>query len=265
MKKKVAIITGASSGIGLATAELFAQKGYKTYGLSRRKQGRTDFIEIQADVNDEESIKSAIARILNEQDQIDVLVNNAGFAILGATEESSIAQIKSIFETNFFGVVRMTNAVLPTMRKQRFGRILHIGSIVGLIPSPFMSYYSATKHAVEGYAESLDHEVRNFGIRSIVIEPGFMKTSINSHSLNIDNPLNEYSNARESMRNLIEQGIATASSPDLVAKKVLEAVEISSPSLRYPVGKDASMISLIRRFAPRAFFDKSFRSQFKLG
>ncbi len=264
MKQKVVIITGASSGIGLATAELFAQKGYRTYGLSRRKQGRTDFIEIQADVNDEESVKSAIASILKEQDQIDILVNNAGFAMVGATEENSIAQVKAIFETNFFGVVRMTNAVLPTMRKQRSGRILHIGSIVGLIPSPYMSYYSATKHAVEGYAESLDHEIRKFGIRSIVIEPGFMKTAVSSQSLNMDNPIQEYSSERESVRKLIEHGVDAGPSPDLVAEKLLEAAEVSSPRLRYPVGKDAKMISFIRRFAPRAFFDKSLHSQLKL-
>ena len=127
-----------------------------------------------------------------------------------------------------------------------------------------MSYFSATKHAVEGYAESPDHEVRNFGIRSIVIEPGFMKTSINAHSVNLDNPLQEYSEARESVRKLVEQGVDTASSPDLVAKKVLEAAELSNPKLQYPVGKDAKVISWIRRFAPRAFFDKCFRSQFKL-
>ena len=263
MKEKTAIVTGASSGIGLATALLFAKKGYKTYGLSRRKQGRTDFIEIQADVNDDESVKSAVARVLEERGQIDVLVNNAGFAMVGATEESSIAQVKAIFETNFFGVVRMTNAVLPAMRKQQSGRILHIGSIVGLIPSPYMSYYSATKHAVEGYAESLDHEIRNLGIRSIVIEPGFMKTAVSSQSLNMDNPIQEYSGERESVRKIIEHGVDAAPSPDLVAEKVLEAAELSEPKLRYTVGKDAKMISFLRRFAPRSFFDKSIRSQFK--
>lgn len=242
MKEKIAIVTGASSGIGLATAMLFAKKGYKTYGLSRRKQGRTDFIEIQADVNDDESVKAAVARVLKEQGRIDVLVNNAGFAMLGATEESSIAQVKSIFETNFFGVVRMTNAVLPAMRQQRSGRILHISSIVGVIPAPYMSYYGATKHALEGYGESLDHEVRNFGIRSVVIEPGFMKTSINSHSLNVDNPIQDYVDARESARKIIEHGVDTAAEPGLVAAKVLEAAEASSPKLRYPVGKDAKIL-----------------------
>lgn len=265
MKKKVAIVTGASSGIGLATAELFAQMGYTTYGLSRRKQGRTDFIEIQADVNDDESVKSAVAQVLKEQGQINVLVNNAGFAMLSAAEETSLAQVKAIFETNVFGVVRMTNAVLPIMRKQRSGRILHIGSLVGNIPSPYMAYYSSTKHAIEGYAESLDHEVRNFGIRSVVIEPGFMKTAINSHSLDINNPIEDYSLARESVRKLVEHGVESASSPDMVAKTVYKAAEVASPNLRYPVGNDAIIILVLRRFAPRFIFDKIFRSQFKLG
>lgn len=264
MKQKTAIVTGASSGIGLATAILFAKNGYKTYGFSRRQQGRTDFIEIKADVNEDESIKAAVAQVLKEQGRIDVLINNAGFAMVGATEESSIGQIKSMFETNFFGAVRMSNAVLPTMRGQGAGRILHIGSIVGLIPAPYMSYYGASKHALEGYSESLDHEVRRFGIRSIIVEPGFMKTSINSHAPKIDGSIFEYASRRESYQKLIEQGVDNASSPELVAEKVLEAAELSHPKLRYPVGKDAILISFLRRFAPRAFFDRTLRSQFKI-
>lgn len=262
--KKVAIITGASSGIGLETAKLFTQRGYKTYGLSRRQIGRSDFIEIQADVNNDESVKSAVAQILELEGRIDVLVNNAGFAMVGAQEESSIAQVKSIFETNFFGAVRMSNAVLPTMRRQRSGRIIHMSSIVGLIPAPYMGFYSASKHAVEGYSESLDHEVRNFGIRSISIEPGLMKTSINAHALDGDNFVQDYSVQREKLRKLLEEGMDTASLPSMVAETVFQAAESSHPKVRYPVGKDSKMISIMRRFVPRSLFDKSFRSQFKL-
>lgn len=263
MKDKIVIVTGSSSGIGLATALSFASSGYKTFGLSRKQQGRSEFTEIKADVNDDESVKSTVAQVIKQHGRIDVLVNNAGFAMVGATEESSIDQVKSIFETNFFGAVRMANAVLPTMRKQGSGRILHIGSIVGLIPSPFMAYYGATKHALEGYSESLDHEVRKRGIRSIVIEPGFMKTSINSHSPKVDNPISDYLSERESLEKILGRSVDTASSPELVAEKVRAAAENPNPKLRYTVGKDANMISFLRRFAPSGFFDKSLRSQFK--
>lgn len=178
MSNKIVVITGASSGIGSATATLFAKHGYTVYGLSRRKMNVTEYSEIQADVTNDDSVKKAFAEILKKHGRIDVLINNAGFAMVGAAEESSIEQIKSMFETNFFGAIRATNAVLPTMRKQGSGRILHTSSIGGFLPSPYMTFYSASKHALEGYSESLDHEVRGFGIRSILIEPSFMNTSI---------------------------------------------------------------------------------------
>ncbi len=264
MPKKVAIITGASSGIGLATATLFAKKGYITYGLSRRKIGVEDFIEIQADVNDDVSVGAVIAGIMEKQDRIDVLFNNAGYAMVGAAEESSIAQIKAMFETNLFGAIRATNAVLPIMRRQRSGRIIHTSSIVGFIPAPYMTYYGVSKHALEGYSESLDHEVRGFGIRSILIEPSFMKTSINAHSILPDKPIDEYLKKRELIANLVERGIEVSPSPDIVAHKVFEAAESSRPKLRYPVGKDAVMIAPLRRFVPSLMFERIFRSNFKL-
>jgi len=264
MNKKVVIVTGASSGIGFAAAKLFAQKGYHTFGLSRRKIDGAPFTQIQADVNDDESVKAAIAEVLKAHGRIDILFNNAGFAMTGAAEESSMAQIKSIFETNFFGAIRVADAVLPTMRKQGSGRILHTSSIVGLIPSPYMSFYAASKHALEAYSQSLDHEIRNFGIRSILIQPGFMKTAINSHDFKVDKPILEYTNMRMQVEQLIENGVAHSPEPILVAEKVVAVAELSHPKLRYPVGQQAKFLSLLRRFAPNSFFDKSLRSQLKL-
>lgn len=264
MKNKIVVITGTSSGIGSATAKLFSKKGYTVYGLSRRKMDAKDFSEIQADVNDDESVKKAFAEVISKHGRIDVLVNNAGFAILGAAEESSIAQVKSMFETNFFGAIRATNATLPTMRAQRSGRILHTSSLVGFVPAPYMTFYSASKHALEGYSESLDHEVRGFGIRSVLIEPGFMKTSINSHQIEPDLPITDYAQKRENFGRLVEKGIASAPAPELVAEKFLEAAEALTPKLRYPVGKDAVRTTPLRKFAPIALFDRMFRANFKL-
>lgn len=264
MNKKIMVITGASSGIGLATARLFAKHGYTVYGLSRRKMNVDEFFEIQADVNDDESVNKAFAEIIEKQGRIDVLINNAGFAMVGAAEESSIEQIKSMFETNFFGAIRSTNAVLPIMRKQQSGRILHTSSIVGFLPSPYMAFYGASKHALEGYSESLDHEVRSFGIRSILVEPSFMNTSINNHQTDPDKPIQDYVPKRERMVKFVTKGIASSPSPDLVAEKFLEAVESTNPKLRYPVGKDAVRTAPLRRFVPSSLFDKIFRSTFKL-
>jgi NAD(P)-dependent dehydrogenase (short-subunit alcohol dehydrogenase family) len=264
MSKKVVVITGASSGIGLATAGLFVEKGYAVYGLSRRKINKNEFSEIQTDVNDDESVKKAIEEVLGKEGRIDILINNAGFAMVGAAEESSISQIKSMFETNFFGAIRATNAVLPVMRKQRSGRILHTSSIVGFLPGPYMTFYTASKHALEGYAESLDHEVREFGIRSILVEPSFMNTSINSSPIEPDLPVQDYAKKREQFARFVEAGVASSPSPELVAKKFLEAVEAANPKLRYPVGKDAARTAPLRRFAPASLFDKIFRANFKL-
>lgn len=264
MSNKVVIVTGASSGIGFATAKLFVNKGYQVYGLSRRKIENAPFIQIQADVNDDTSVKVAISEVLNQSGRIDILFNNAGFAMVGATEESSMDQIKSIFETNFFGAIRVANAVLPTMRKQKSGRILHTSSIAGLVTFPYMSYYSASKFALEAYSESLDHEVRTFGIRSILIEPSFMKTSINSNQSKVDIPIKDYISIRDKVEHLVDQGIEVSPSPELVAEKVLEVVEIGNPKLRYLVGRDAKILSTLRRFSSSSFFDKRLRLQLKL-
>ena len=166
--KKTALVTGASSGIGEATAERLAMAGYKVYGTSRRaaKASQRSFELLPLDVTSDESVDAAVREVLRLEGRIDLLVNNAGFGIApGAAEESSIEQARSIFETNFFGIVRMTRAVVPHMRRQRAGRIINIGSVLGFLPAPYAALYAATKHAVEGYSESLDHELRTRGIR----------------------------------------------------------------------------------------------------
>src|SRR5436305_3633123 len=176
MKSKVALVTGASSGIGKATAERLAKAGYKVYGTSRRgAQARTRSFEMLAlDVTSDESVEAAVGEVMRRDSRIDLLVNNAGFGVAPAgAEESSIDQARSIFETNFFGLIRMTRAVVPHMRRQGSGRIINIGSVLGFLPMPYGALYAATKHAVEGYSESLDHELRTRGIRGSAIQPAY--------------------------------------------------------------------------------------------
>ena len=162
IKAKIALVTGASSGIGEATAERLAKAGYKVYGTSRRgaQAAKQSFEMLSLDVTSDDSVDAAVAEVMRRDGRIDLLVNNAGFGVAPAgAEESSIEQARSTFETNFFGLVRM-RAVVPHMRRQGNGRIINIGSVLGFLPMPYGALYAATKHAVEGYSESLDHELR---------------------------------------------------------------------------------------------------------
>src|SRR5436190_2793660 len=173
-KGKIALVTGASSGIGEATAERLAKAGYKVYGTSRRgaQEGKRSFEMLTLDVTSDESVVGAVGEVIAAEGQIDLLVNNAGFGVApAAADESSIAQARSIFDTNLFGMVRMTRAVVPHLRHRGAGRIINIGSVLGFLPMPYGALYAATKHAIEGYSESLDHELRTRGIRFSIIEP----------------------------------------------------------------------------------------------
>lgn len=170
----VALVTGASSGIGEATAKQLAQAGYKVYGTSRRgiQAAQSSITMLALDVTDDASVSAAVNELIRLEGRIDLLVNNAGFGIAPAgAEESSLEQAQALFDTNFFGIVRMTRAVVPHMRRQGSGRIINIGSILGVVPMPYIALYAASKHAVEGYSEALDHELRTRGIRVAVIEP----------------------------------------------------------------------------------------------
>lgn len=270
MSKKelgVAIVTGASSGIGQATAELLANSGYKVYGTSRKEvpPAQRSYKMITLDVNSEASIEAAIKEVVNIEDRIDLVVNNAGFGVApGGAEESSMEQTKMIFDTNFLGIVRMTRAVVPYMRKQGKGRIINIGSILGLIPAPYMATYAATKHAVEGYSESLDHELRTRGIRVSVVEPGYTNTHFEANTLEVDAKIDEYNIARKALAKLMKLAIAAGDDPQVVANVILKAANAKHPKLRYAAGKLACRLSLLRRFAPAALVDIGIRQELKL-
>jgi short-subunit dehydrogenase len=267
MEKKIAVVTGASSGIGEATAELLAKSGYTVYGTSRKGSpiAQRPYKMLTLDVTNDASVEAAVSAVIKLEGRIDVLVNNAGFGVApGGAEESSIEQTRQIFDTNFFGLVRMTRAVIPHMRKQGGGRILNIGSILGLIPAPYMATYAATKHAVEGFSESLDHEVRTQGIRVSVIEPAYTRTAFDANTQDVDSKLPEYAMARKALTKLMKTGLAMGDDPKIVAEVVLKAANAHQPKLRYPAGKMAGRLSVLRRFVPAALMDMAIRKDMKL-
>ena len=258
---RVAIVTGASSGIGLATAKRLKQAGYRVFGTSRKAMAdNVDGISmLVCDVTDDASVQAMVAAVLRKDERIDLLVNNAGIGLLGAAEESSVAQAQALFDVNVFGILRVTNAVLPTMRAQRSGRIVNMSSILGLIPSPYNALYASTKHAVEGYSESLDHELRTFGIRVALVEPGLTRTSFEESITRPDASLAVYDAVRADMEALMRKGIVAGDSPDVVADTVLKAATDAVPKRRYAAGKLTQQVSFMRRFLPESMVDKNLR------
>lgn len=266
-REKTAFITGASSGIGKAAAAALAKAGYRVIGTSRNAapgEVRDGIRMVACDVTSDASVAEAVAVAHAELGHIDLLINNAGYALSGAAEESSIDQVRSLFDTNFLGTVRVTNTVLPIMRQQGSGRILNTGSVFGLIPGPYGAYYAASKHALEGYSESLDHEVRQFGIRVAVIEPWATKTAIEANSPQGDRPVEAYARTKAGYQAAFDAAMAAGDTPESVADTIVGAAQAKTPRLRYPSGKAARETAFARRFLPRGFFDKTLRKQFRL-
>ena len=266
-RKPVALVTGASSGIGEATAGRLSAAGYKVYGTSRRgpSPAQRSFEMLPLDVTNDESVDAAVNEVIRLEGRVDLLVNNAGFGVAPAgAEESSLDQAKAIFETNFFGLVRMTRAVVPHMRRQGNGRIINIGSVLGFLPMPYGALYAATKHAVEGYSESLDHELRTRGIRVSVIEPAYTKTAFDVNLLAPDSKLDEYHEVRMLLGKVLEKVMARGDEPAVVAEVVLEAAAATHPRLRYTAGRLARRLRLLRRFAPAGLLDAGIRKDLRL-
>ena len=273
-KKKVAVITGSSSGIGLETSLLLARNGFYTYAtmrnlekskaISNLKQKEKLSLEIlQLDVNNDESVKEAIEKITNEQERIDVLVNNAGYALVGPFEEISIEEFKEQFETNVFGVIRVTQTVLPIMRRQRNGIIVNISSIAAKIGFPLTSAYVSSKFALEGLSESLSDEIEEFGIKVILIEPGVIKTNFNNNikiakkvANDSNSPYVEMTQKRISrFKPRFESGTPPIEVAKVILKTITSAENQSSSELRYIVGNDALKLTEIRN----NMSDKEFR------
>lgn len=259
----IALVTGASSGIGYATAKALQNAGFRVFGTGRRAAAESSdgMTMLTCDVTDDASVAKLVDDVLADAGRIDLLVNNAGIGLLGGAEESSTAQAQALFDVNVFGVFRVTNAVLPTMRRQGSGRIVNLSSLLGLIPAPYSALYASTKHAVEGYSESLDHELRSLGIRIVLVEPAYTRTSFEENLVKPDRLIDIYDAARAGMNVILRTAIESGDAPEIVAKTILEAATASAPRRRYAAGKMARQVSLLRRFVPEFAFDKSLRKQ----
>ena len=260
--KPVALVTGASSGIGNAAALALVDAGFEVVGTSRNTAGVApldDVTFLDLDVTSDESVSTAVGRVFERFGRLDVLVNNAGTGAAGAAEESSVAQDQRVFDINFFGLVRMTKAVLPHMRAAGTGRIVNISSVLGLVPAPYMASYAATKHAIEGDSESVDHEVRQHGIRVLLVEPGWTRTSLDAKAIQPDAPLSTYVAQRRVFDDVIERAMADGDDPAIVAKTIVAAATDAKPKLRYTAGPLAGRVSVLRRFVPTGVFDRQIR------
>ncbi|MDF0681620.1 MAG: SDR family oxidoreductase [Candidatus Nitrosocosmicus sp.] len=268
--QKVAVVTGSSSGIGHEIALTLARNGFLTYATMRdlQKNSKLKSIKdgeklplefIQLDVTDENSVKTAVQKIYDDVGRIDMLINNAGYGLTGAFEDLSIDEIKTQFETNFYGLIRTTQAILPIMRKQKSGIIVNMSSGAGRFGFPMGSAYVSTKFAVEGLSESLSYEVEPFGIRVILIEPGMIKTNFSNASIMAKKSIDPNSSYAPLMKNM-EKGfnklLENASSPQLVAQITLDAITSDKPNLRYLAGKDVEQwVEAKKKMSDEEFHD----------
>src|SRR6185312_2488161 len=263
---KVVLVTGASSGIGAATAEHLADRGYRVFGTARSPQ-KADPIQgvsmLPLDVTVGASVSRAVQAVVDAAGHIDVLVNNAGMSVFGAFEETSVEQAQALFDTNVFGVIRMSQAVLPHMRTRRAGLIVNVSSVLGFLPAPYSALYSSTKHALEGLSESLDHEVRQFGIRVVLVEPGFTRTGFGAHSVAAATLLHAYDEERSRAAAAVAASLEAGPDPRGVASEIAQAID-SPHRLRRPVGPQARLIGRLRRYLPAGAVDRRLRRTFAL-
>ena len=266
---RVAVVTGSSTGIGYETALILARNGFLTYAtmrdlgkseniLSVAKEEHLPLKVLQLDVTDDNSIKETIKSIIAEAGRIDVLINNAGYGLVGPFEDLAIDEIKKLYETNFYGVIRTTDAVLPHMRGQKSGRIINMSSGAGRFGYPGGGAYVSTKFALEGLSECIAQEVEQFGIKVILIEPGFIKTNF-GNSIEIAkkamNPDSPYGKMMQTMQATFVELASHASPASLVAEKVLEAATVDNPKLRYLAGKDVEQwVAAKRSMSDEEFF-----------
>jgi NAD(P)-dependent dehydrogenase (short-subunit alcohol dehydrogenase family) len=260
--RPVALVTGASSGIGRAAALALAAAGFHVVGTSRNSSRVTPgngVTYLDLDVTNDESVSAVVTQVIDRFGRVDVLINNAGVGAAGAAEESSVAQAQSVFDVNVFGPIRMTKAILPHMRAQGRGRIINISSLLGLVLQPYMAVYVASKHAIEGYSESLDHEVREHGVRVLLVEPAYTNTAFEGNSVQADTPLPVYAQRRHIFDDVIATAMKDGDDPATVATVIVAAATAPKPKLRYTAGPTAGRVSALRRIVPARTFDKQIR------
>lgn len=261
---KTILVTGASSGIGRAIATLLAERGHSVFGTSRKPSaGEGNIQMLQLDVTSGESVAQCIAEVVKRAGRIDGLVNNAGYGIMGAIEETPIEDAKAQFETNFFGVVRMVKAVLPVMRNQGGGWIINISSLAGRLPAPLGAFYSASKAALRNYSEALRYEVANFGIRVSIIEPGYINTNI-MDGMKIAPETKEYAPVRQRLIEQNRKAIESGADPIVVARRVLKIINSDSPRFAHVVPFGARLLAFLRAALPSPVFESIFRKFLRL-
>ncbi len=272
MEKKVILITGASSGIGKETAQLLVKNGHIVYGAARRVDKMNDLKDlgvklIEMDVTNDESMIRGVQKIIESEKRIDVLVNNAGYGSYGALEDVPISEAKYQFEVNIFGLARLTQLVLPYMRKQNSGKIVNISSMGGKFGEPHGSWYHATKFALEGLSDSLRMELKQFNIGVVIIEPGAIKSEwggIAKEKLLKVSGNTAYKNMAEKHAALIDETYKrVGSEPIIIAKTIARAINSNNPKTRYAVGGGAKLLLFVKCILSDKLFDKVFLSQLK--
>ncbi len=277
MEPKVVLITGASAGFGRACAEVLVEQGHKVYGTSRRA-AFPDFVAapeaasqpapvmIPMDVCDDDSVSSAVEFVLKQEGRIDVVVNNAGVGLAGSVEDTSVDEARALFETNFFGVLRVCRAVLPTLRAQRSGLIVNISSLAGFVTIPFQGFYSASKYALESMSDALRMELRPFGVRVTLLEPGDFKTGFTESRI-FSTASGDDSVYRESCQRAVavmENDERNGSDPRQLANLLAKIIATPSPRNRYPVGAFAQRLAVVAsRVLPSALVDRALRAIYK--
>jgi len=263
----IVVVTGVSSGIGRATAAMFVARGCRVFGTVRdlREAPPLPGVElIEMDIRVEASVQAGIQSIIDRVMRIDVLVNNAGLTMIGAVEETATAEAAALFDTNVFGMLRTTRAVLPHMRSLRRGRIVNVSSVFGVLPAPYMGVYSATKHAVEGLSESLDHEVRQFGIRATLVQPTFTRTKLDTNAPRVQARIGGYDRERDRVARSVSDSRSSAPEPHGVAGTIVEAALGPWRMRCTPPGR-ASLLTTLRRFLPAEPVDARLRKKLGLG
>jgi NAD(P)-dependent dehydrogenase (short-subunit alcohol dehydrogenase family) len=264
--QRVVLVTGASSGIGRACATWLAAKGFKVYGTSRRASSMsvTNLTMLMADVNRDDSVEQTVATILEREGRLDVVINNAGMGIAGPVENTTVEQAKAQFEVNFFAALRLCRAALPVMRRQGQGYIVNIGSIGGILALPYQSMYSASKFAIEGMSEALRMEVRGFGIRVVLIEPGDFKTELTQNRTMTE--------VGEAYRRGFQSALAKTThdeqhgaGPEKIARLVHRVVNQRNPRLRYAIGPAPQLAAVwLKRLLPNSLVEFGMRTYYGL-
>lgn len=263
-KGMTALVTGASTGIGKAIAERLAKDGLRVFGTARAPAGDLGAVRMRAlDVCSDRSVRVCVDGVLRDAGRIDVLVNNAGFLLGGAVEEVSLDSARAQFETNFFGSVRVTHAVMPAMRERGSGRIVNVTSLAGIVPLPFWGFYNASKAALESLTETLRLELMPFGIHVSAVEPGAIKTPLYAVETRAES-MAAYAPWRKRFERRMKEFEVAAPGPEVVAEAVSALVRARRPPLRTTVTREAAMFTMLKRWTPASMFESQLRKGFRL-